>query len=100
MIFTHQENETLRKTMGRWQERRRSAPSILDNKLFLEKVLAAESAEQVQHVGLGLSGSVEANGENKGPHPTTQGYAMRSHAKRQEDKRRQLETIQVNGLRG
>lgn len=41
------ENETLRKTMGRWQERRRSAPSILDNKLFLEKVLAAESAEQV-----------------------------------------------------
>lgn len=40
------ENEALRKTMGRWQERRRSAPSILDNKLFLEKDLLSGYTEQ------------------------------------------------------
>ena len=95
MIFTHQENETLRKTMGRWQERRRSAPSILDNKLFLEKVLAAESAEQVQHVGLGLSGSVEANGENMqrlnaGP---SSNYPRVCNEKPCEETRRQEKTI-------
>lgn len=53
--------------MGRWQERRRSAPSILDNKLFLEKVLAAESAEQVQHVGLGLANGENMRCKNAGP---------------------------------
>eukprot|EP00438_Fugacium_kawagutii_P021983 Skav217011 [mRNA] locus=scaffold1803:204352:208062:- [translate_table: standard] len=42
------ENEALRKTMGRWQERRRSAPSILDNKIFLEKELL-EHEEQASH---------------------------------------------------
>ena len=41
-----QENEALRKTMGRWQERRRSAPSILDNKVFLEKDLLSGYTEQ------------------------------------------------------
>lgn len=40
------ENEALRKTMGRWQERRRSAPSILDNKVFLEKDLLSGYTEQ------------------------------------------------------